>query len=666
MDRNNLRPLNVLLNALGALLGITLMLLGCGEKRPVTDIDLVIATFTAQPSEGPAPLEVIFSYSLNDVDKRECIFDPGDGSDAQEVDCGALGGTSSHTYTAEGTFTASLKLFDRAVNSVTDTKTVEIKVSSAQVPRIDTFEAKGKGDKQVAFTWRFTGIADAEEMPVCTLEPGDDRGAQEVDCGTPTAEDAQVIEGKAEFAYSEPGAFTATLSVSYPSLGVSDSAQTEVDVTEAPVYTLSVGKFGDGSGTVTSDPDGIACDPACAADSADYPEGTVVALSATPEEGSVFTLWSGDCDGSTPVITVTMTADLVCDATFATNETLYLIARDFLNLGGIEGFDLAFSSPGNGSSFVPQQADSATELVAIEFDTGDAHHIDFSDPAESFVVDTAPNFCPGARSLTFYTNEFAGPDVEATFVAFSTEHREQCSGGIPFGMTSAADLGSAPGGAADVPGTFKYAWADFEGNIAGNGLRIQDASSAGDNGFVPLSGSERSCPFSVAIPDDQVAYVVGREGAAGTSTESCDDWRVLWIVDLVNREVETTVDLGIKPRDLALSIDGGTAYVADFEEDKIYVVDLAAAAVSHTIETGDGPTDVALSADGGFLFVTNWNANKLQLFDLTDERLLTEVDSGGLRPVKVALAPDGRTVIVAHFGDETGGGLGFFEFNAPD
>jgi hypothetical protein len=75
---------------------------------------------------------------------------------------------------------------------------------------------------------------------------------------------------------------------------VTMSAAREVTATfdskPAPRYTLTVKREGSGSGAVTSDPAGIECGTDCGED---YPEGTMVTLTATPAAGSVFRRWSG-------------------------------------------------------------------------------------------------------------------------------------------------------------------------------------------------------------------------------------------------------------------------------------------------------------------------------------------------------------------------------------
>jgi uncharacterized protein (TIGR03437 family) len=58
---------------------------------------------------------------------------------------------------------------------------------------------------------------------------------------------------------------------------------------------VNVVAIGPGSGTITSSPPGINCGVAC---SANFPAGTEVTLNVTPNAGSSFQFWSGDCSES--------------------------------------------------------------------------------------------------------------------------------------------------------------------------------------------------------------------------------------------------------------------------------------------------------------------------------------------------------------------------------
>jgi hypothetical protein len=79
-----------------------------------------------------------------------------------------------------------------------------------------------------------------------------------------------------------------------------------------PTYTLTVAKFGTGTGTVTSNAGGINCGPTC---SGSYTSGAHVTLMASPDAGSVFSGWSGPCAGYGSC-TVSLTAAQTVIATF--------------------------------------------------------------------------------------------------------------------------------------------------------------------------------------------------------------------------------------------------------------------------------------------------------------------------------------------------------------
>src|SRR5580698_1138777 len=87
-------------------------------------------------------------------------------------------------------------------------------------------------------------------------------------------------------------------------------------------FALTVTEAGTGTGTVTSNPAGIACQPTC---TANFASGQVVALTATPAQGATFAGWSGAGCSGTVGCSVTMTAAQMVTATFnkgTTNFTL--------------------------------------------------------------------------------------------------------------------------------------------------------------------------------------------------------------------------------------------------------------------------------------------------------------------------------------------------------
>ena len=92
------------------------------------------------------------------------------------------------------------------------------------------------------------------------------------------------------------------------------TATTQVTATfNLKVYMLMASLAGNGAGSVTSVPAGIACGSLCGL-TFDY--GTVVSLTATPALSSTFTGWSGACSGAGACV-VAITQTTTVTATFA-------------------------------------------------------------------------------------------------------------------------------------------------------------------------------------------------------------------------------------------------------------------------------------------------------------------------------------------------------------
>jgi hypothetical protein len=93
----------------------------------------------------------------------------------------------------------------------------------------------------------------------------------------------------------------------------------DADIRTGSTHTLTVGRIGTGSGTVTSAPAGISCGATC---SATYAYNTPVTLTAVAAGGSGFTGWSGAGCSGTGTCQVTMSAARSVVATFDLPYTL--------------------------------------------------------------------------------------------------------------------------------------------------------------------------------------------------------------------------------------------------------------------------------------------------------------------------------------------------------
>jgi hypothetical protein len=81
---------------------------------------------------------------------------------------------------------------------------------------------------------------------------------------------------------------------------------------------LAVSTKGDGSGTVTSVPAGIACGSTC---TQNFDYGTAVKLTAAPDAGASFTAWTGACAGQGKTCTVNLNSALSTNAVFGLATT---------------------------------------------------------------------------------------------------------------------------------------------------------------------------------------------------------------------------------------------------------------------------------------------------------------------------------------------------------
>jgi hypothetical protein len=121
-------------------------------------------------------------------------------------------------------------------------------------------------------------------------------------------------------------------------------------------YTLTVSKYGTGYGTVTSDLAGISCGSDC---TEDYTYGTVVTLTATPDEGSTFTGWSGACSG-TGTCTVTIDSAKSVTATFTLNQYTLTVTKSGTGSGTVNATGCTLSWNGNTGTCTADHGTSIT------------------------------------------------------------------------------------------------------------------------------------------------------------------------------------------------------------------------------------------------------------------------------------------------------------------
>jgi phospholipase C len=145
-------------------------------------------------------------------------------------------------------------------------------------------------------------------------------------------------------------------------LAASEQVTATFDNAEAPLV-LNVRFAGTGTGTVTSNPAGISCNPTC---SASFSVGTQVTLTETPASNSSFAGWTGaGCSGTGATCTLTLSASTQVTATFNTNQPVLSVTLAGTGAGTVVSSPAGISCPGTCSaSFNPGTQVTLTETPA--------------------------------------------------------------------------------------------------------------------------------------------------------------------------------------------------------------------------------------------------------------------------------------------------------------
>ena len=206
-----------------------------------------------------------------------------------------------------------------------------------------------------------------------------------------------------------------------------------------PSYTLQVALAGDGSGTVSSAPAGIDCGLDC---SEPYSAGSSVTLTASPDPGSLFSGWSGDCSGTGACI-LTMDGDHSVTATFSLPSYTLQVALAGDGSGTVSsapaGIDCGLdcsepysagssvtltASPDPGSLFSGWSGDcSGTGACILTMDGDHSVTATFSLPSSDLEVTQvdAPDPVTGGNDLNYtITVTNRGPDAATNVILLDT------------------------------------------------------------------------------------------------------------------------------------------------------------------------------------------------------------------------------------------------------
>lgn len=175
------------------------------------------------------------------------------------------------------------------------------------------------------------------------------------------------------------------------------------------------------------------------------------------------------------------------------------------------------------------------------------------------------------------------------------------------------------------PTTAKPTGLIFVSNEKSHTLSVLDPESLQVVKTIETSRRPRDMNFS---PDQRLLYV------------ACGDDDVIDVIDVKRLEVVDQIGTGPSPEAFALSPDGTQVWVSNENNATVGYLDLTTGSMIHELATGPEPEGVTLSPEGNTLYVTSEVADMVHVIDLAD-RSITDSILIGTRPRRTVVSPDG-------------------------
>ncbi len=158
-----------------------------------------------------------------------------------------------------------------------------------------------------------------------------------------------------------------------------------------------------------------------------------------------------------------------------------------------------------------------------------------------------------------------------------------------------------------------------------------------------LQSSKTKVIGMVALASRGTDFVLARD--RNTVLVTLTDLGKVAAADLSKRGARY-LDVGGRPRRIALEPDGRLAWVGDAARSVVSVIDVAAGATAGIVPVGEGPHEFAFQPDGRFAYVASRGSRTLHVVDTSSLKAVREVDVGA-GAVALDYSPHSRQVYVA-------------------
>jgi uncharacterized repeat protein (TIGR01451 family) len=122
------------------------------------------------------------------------------------------------------------------------------------------------------------------------------------------------------------------------------------------------------------------------------------------------------------------------------------------------------------------------------------------------------------------------------------------------------------------------------------------------------------------------------------------------VIDTASNTVTSNITVGHDPFAVAISPNGGFAYVTNRDDNTVSLINTTTDTVVDTLDVGDTPEGIFVGF--GQIYITNDISNSVSVYREIDFQPLATIPTGG-GPLSVAVSPDGKTAIVGNDPDGT-------------
>ncbi len=189
----------------------------------------------------------------------------------------------------------------------------------------------------------------------------------------------------------------------------------------------------------------------------------------------------------------------------------------------------------------------------------------------------------------------------------------------------------------------------YVANESGNSLSIVDLITRQVRTNIPVGFG----PQSVALtPDGRYVYLTDFYSVWVIDTHTESPMTKIALRDPGSNQERTMIQPGGEevfrgPRDIVISPDGKTAYIALEDSGEIAILNTQTNRVEKTVYVGSYPGGLALSPDGKALYIAHRDSDRVSVLDTDQDKVIQKIQVGN-DPWDIALSPEGDKAFVVN------------------